>query len=190
MCISGRNKICTLSFAKSSAAYSKSFAQHVNISEPFDCNIVTVERDKNTADLRNGICIELGLAVCCLLESKQDLQSFKIKIMDVLRFTEQELQVYYKKKDFANGCPAQYCSMILNGACQSVPFFSRFVMRTKNDRGVAFLVRLVKLLWHNYPLKPSLFTLTKEYESTASYVVKVLHLLFIAKARFCLLAGT
>jgi len=86
-----------------------------------------------------------------------------------------ERREYMKKCQKAGLHPAEYCSVIIDGADQSAFGLPHFTFKTKDTKGHSLKVKLVGLLEHGPVKHLSLYTMTEEYETGANHVIEVLH---------------
>jgi len=86
-----------------------------------------------------------------------------------------ERQAYKMNQDKSAVSPAEYMSIVIDGADQSAFGLPHFVAVTKDTSGHAIKVKLVGLIEHGVENRASLFTMTDNFETGANHIIETMH---------------
>lgn len=109
--------------------------------------------------------LKRGLDTTSVMEQKRAHNSF----------VQRERQEYTRKKELAILRPADFLSVVIDGADQKAYSLPHFITSVKDQRGHGLKIHLIGVLQHLSPNQLRLFTMSDEHETGSNHVVEVLH---------------
>lgn len=113
----------------------------------------------------------LGDAFC----NRQETRILKDQKRLHHEFIRRERLEYQSKRERAILYPADYLSLVIDGADQSAFTLPHFAVKTKEQRGVGIKIHLIGVLQHRSLNRLSLYTMTDEHQTGSNHVVEAMH---------------
>lgn len=144
------------------------------------CGHVKVK--KSTRFTKCSLCERLREALAQATRDGTPCGVLKQKKAAHYDFVFRERREYRRKRELSILRPAEYMSIVIDGADQTAFTLPHFAVSVKDTRGHGMKVHMIGLLHHGIINQLNLFLMTDEHETVSNHIIEVLHRFINEKA--------